>query len=70
MRPDQLGSGLAISGTTADGGQVEALEASDPQSWIIGVQSHPERREFTPPAFARLWQAFVEAAASRMAGVR
>jgi len=31
------------------------------------VQSHPERPEFTPPEFARLWEAFV-AAARRQGG--
>lgn len=64
ISPDQLGSGLAVSGTTLDGAQVEAFEASDPDAWVFGVQNHPERPEFTPAAFARLWQAFVEAARS------
>jgi gamma-glutamyl-gamma-aminobutyrate hydrolase PuuD len=62
LRPDQLGAGLTVSATTADGELVEALEASDPERWVFGVQNHPERPEFTPPAFARLWRAFVEAA--------
>lgn len=65
LRPDQLGSGLSVSGTTEEGALVEAFEASDPDAWIFGVQNHPERTEFTPPAFARLWQAFVAAAAAR-----
>jgi putative glutamine amidotransferase len=65
FRPDQLGEGLAVGGTTPDGALVEALEASGPNDWIIGVQNHPERTEFTPPAFSRLWQAFVAAAAER-----
>jgi putative glutamine amidotransferase len=65
LRPDQLGTGLRVSGTTTDGGLVEAFEASDPARWIFGVQNHPERREFTPPAFRRLWAAFVAAAAAR-----
>jgi putative glutamine amidotransferase len=64
IRPDQLGDGLAVSGTTVNGAQVEAFEASDPEAWVFGVQNHPERPEFTPPAFARLWQAFVDAARS------
>jgi putative glutamine amidotransferase len=64
LRPDQLGAGLRASGTTEDGQLVEAVEATDPHRWIFGVQSHPERAEFTPPAFQRLWQAFVEAATS------
>lgn len=64
LRPDQLGSGLRVSGTTEDGELVEAFEASDPDTWIFGVQNHPERPEFTPPAFGRLWRAFVDAAAT------
>jgi putative glutamine amidotransferase len=65
LRPDQLGAGLSVSGTTEDGELVEAFEASDPDAWIFGVQNHPERPEFTPPAFRRLWQSFVAAAAGR-----
>jgi putative glutamine amidotransferase len=65
LRPDQLGGGLRVSGTTPDGQLVEAFEASASDRWVIGVQNHPERSEFTPPAFRRLWQAFVAAAADR-----
>lgn len=65
IRPDQLGDGLAVSGTTDDGSLVEAFEAADGDDWLFGVQSHPERPEFTPPAFERLWQAFVSAAGVR-----
>lgn len=68
VRPDQLGDGLAVSATAEDGAQVEAIEASDPDAWIFGVQNHPERAEFTPPEFARLWQEFVAAAADRRGG--
>ncbi len=64
VRPDQVGAGLSVAGTTLDGAQVEAFEASDPETWVFGVQNHPERPEFTPPEFARLWQAFVDAATS------
>ena len=67
IRPDQVGEGLAVAGTTLDGAQVEAFEAADPRTWIFGVQSHPERPEFTPPEFARLWEAFVAAAAQGQA---
>ena len=70
IRPGQLAAGLAISGTTEDGDLVEAFEAADPNEWLFGVQSHPERTEFTPPAFERLWQAFVVAAADRREGAR
>lgn len=68
VRPDQVGAGLTVAGTTLDGAQVEAVEASDPEAWVFGVQNHPERPEFTPPEFARLWQAFVEAAAAHRDG--
>ena len=68
VRPDQLGDGLAVSATAEDGAQVEAIEAADPDTWVFGVQNHPERPEFTPPEFARLWQAFVAAAAERRGG--
>ncbi|HEY7526823.1 MAG TPA: gamma-glutamyl-gamma-aminobutyrate hydrolase family protein [Candidatus Limnocylindria bacterium] len=62
LRPDQLGTGLRVGATTPDGELVEAFEAAAPDRWVIGVQNHPERSEFTPPAFRRLWQAFVAAA--------
>ena len=68
VSPDQVGDGLAVAGTTLDGAQVEAIEASDPDTWVFGVQNHPERAEFTPPEFARLWQAFVAAADDRRGG--
>ena len=68
VRPDQLGDGLAVSATAEDGDQVEALEASEPDTWVFGVQNHPERPEFTPPEFDRLWRAFVAAAAERRGG--
>jgi putative glutamine amidotransferase len=41
---------------------VEALEASS-ERFVVGVQCHPERTEFTPPEFDRLWEAFVGACA-------
>ncbi len=39
---------------------IEAFEATDGR-FVVGVQCHPERTESTPPAFERLWAAFVEA---------
>lgn len=46
---------------------VEALEAEG-ERFVVGVQCHPERTEFTPPEMERLFRAFVEAAAQRAAG--
>lgn len=69
IRPSDLASGLRAAGTSPhqDGELVEALEAVDAEQWVVGVQSHPERTEFTPPAFGRLWRDFIAAAsAARM----
>jgi putative glutamine amidotransferase len=42
------------------GDLVEAFEAADDR-FVVGIQCHPERTESTPPAFERLWAAFVDA---------
>ena len=67
IRPDDLAPGLVVSAVAPhhDGELVEALEAADPEDWLIGVQFHPERPEFIGPEFARLWRAFVDAARVR-----
>jgi putative glutamine amidotransferase len=64
IRPDQVGHGLRISGYSPhpEGDLVEAFEDEDPGRWLMAVQSHPERTEFTSPEFERLWASFVEAA--------
>jgi putative glutamine amidotransferase len=64
VRPDQVGHGLRISGYSPhhDGDLVEALEDADPDRWLMAVQSHPERTEFTSPEFERLWASFLGAA--------
>ena len=49
---------------------VEALELPGDR-FVVGVQCHPERTEFSPPGFERLWSAFVDAARrSRLRGDR
>jgi putative glutamine amidotransferase len=65
---DRLAPGLRISAVADhdDAGQlVEAVESTDPDRWLIGVQCHPERTESSPPVFDRLWAAFVAACAER-----
>lgn len=62
VRSEDLAPGL-VAAAWADssaGRLVEALEAADGRP-ILGVQCHPERTEFTPPQFQRLWAYFVEA---------
>lgn len=53
----ELAPGLTVSARAADG-TIEAVETTD-TSWVLGVQFHPEQN----PADARLFEAFVEAAA-------
>lgn len=68
ITPDRLAPGLRIAATAvhAGGGElVEAVESSDPDRWLVGVQCHPERTESSPPVFERLWAAFVAACAER-----
>ena len=67
--PEGLAPGLVSAGTAehAGGILVEALETTDPDRFLIGVQCHPERLTSTPPAFLRLFRAFVQAAAVRAA---
>ncbi len=65
VRPGDLAPGLRAVGVAPhpDGELVEALESADPADWLVGVQFHPERPEFTGPEFECLWRAFVSAAA-------
>ena len=64
VRTADVAPGLAASGwSPGEGGElVEALEGRDPTHFVLGVQSHPERTESTPPEFERLFRFFVDAA--------
>jgi len=59
-----LAPGLRASGIAPheQGDLVEALEGTDDDRWLLGVQCHPERTESSPAEFARLWDAFIGAA--------
>ena len=61
VRPADLGPGLVASATSTSpvGELVEALETRAGR-FVVGVQSHPERTESTPPAFERLFAVFVD----------
>jgi gamma-glutamyl-gamma-aminobutyrate hydrolase PuuD len=64
VRPADLAPGLvaaAWAGSNA-GEVVEALEASGDR-FVVGVQCHPERTEYSPPELEAVWAAFVAAAA-------
>lgn len=62
VRPGDLAPGLVASAfaDSPAGSLVEALEAPGSR-FVVGVQCHPERLESTPPAFERLWTAFIAA---------
>ena len=64
---DRLASSLiATAGAPHDGAYlIEALEARDPDRWLVGIQCHPERTESSSPVLERLWNAFVAAARDR-----
>jgi putative glutamine amidotransferase len=72
VRPGDMAPGLRAVGLAPHpGGElVEALESADPADWLVGVQFHPERPEFTGPEFERLWRAFVSAAGVVRSGRR
>ena len=68
ITPDRLAPGLRVAASADHAGAgelVEAIESTDPDRWLIGVQCHPERTESSPPVFERLWAAFVAACAER-----
>jgi putative glutamine amidotransferase len=73
VTPARLAPGLRASATAphADVGElVEAVEATDPDRWLIGIQCHPERTESSPLVLERLWAAFVAACRDRSAANR
>lgn len=63
IRASDIARGLVASAWAGSpaGDLVEGLEAADGR-FLIGIQSHPERTESTPPAFERLFAVFVDAA--------
>jgi putative glutamine amidotransferase len=61
LREAQKSPALLASAYSLGDGIIEALE-SPAHRWVLGVQSHPEREDETPRAFARLFQRLVERA--------
>ncbi len=68
VRPEDVAPGLvATAWSTGPGDElVEAVELPG-ERFVVGVQCHPERTEFSPAGFERLWSAFVAAATDRAA---
>lgn len=62
---DDLAPGLVATAWAAgtDGDLVEAVELPG-ERFVVGVQCHPERTEFSPTGMERLWASFVRAASA------
>jgi len=67
VTPERLAPGLRASALAQHEGTVlvEGLESSDPDRWVVGVQCHPERDDYSPPVLEQLWDAFLDAARAR-----
>jgi gamma-glutamyl-gamma-aminobutyrate hydrolase PuuD len=65
---DRLADGLVVTGR-ADDGTIEAVELEG-DAWIVGVQWHPEDTAGDDAVQQRVFDAFVEQAASRGARIR
>lgn len=57
----RLGRDLRVAARSPDG-IIEAIESTDPNRFLIGVQWHPERMVQDDSKQAKLFQAFIEAA--------
>lgn len=69
VRASDVAPGLIANAWAAspDGDLVEGFE-TDGQRFVVGVQCHPERTEFTPDAFERLFGVFVDACRGALRG--
>ena len=57
---DQLGTGLSVTARALDG-IIEAIEDTDADLYVIGVQSHPESIENSiVPRWRRLFRSFID----------
>lgn len=59
----RLGEGLRATAVSPDG-LIEAVEAEDPEVWIVGVQWHPELMSLRYQHHAGLFNALVDAASA------
>jgi putative glutamine amidotransferase len=59
---DVVGDGLRAVATSPEDGVIEAVEGTQPEHFVLGVQWHPERTYKEEPASRALFAAFVEAA--------
>jgi len=57
-----LGDRLRIVARSPEDGVIEAIEGSDPERFLLGVQWHPERTRQTSAASRAIFHAFLQAA--------
>jgi gamma-glutamyl-gamma-aminobutyrate hydrolase PuuD len=61
LREAQRSPRLMSTAYSVEDGLIEGLESPE-QSWVIGLQCHPERQDEVPRTFANLFAAFLERA--------
>ena len=61
VHPSNKATDLAVAAYRNEDGMIEALE-SNHHAWVIGVQSHPQRKNEMPRGFQNLFTSFVQAA--------
>ena len=59
---DVAGDGLRVVARCPEDGVIEALEGTQPQHFVLGVQWHPERTYAEEPVSRALFAAFIDAA--------
>ncbi len=61
---DIVGDGLRIAAKSPQDGVIEAVEGTDPDHFVLGVQWHPERHFDADPVSQKLFRSFIVAAKS------
>lgn len=60
---DQVGDGLRVAARCPEDGVIEAIEGTDPEHYVLGVQWHPERSFDRDAPSRRIFESLVDAAA-------
>ncbi|MSQ15369.1 MAG: gamma-glutamyl-gamma-aminobutyrate hydrolase family protein, partial [Dehalococcoidia bacterium] len=61
VHPSNKAAELIAAAYRTEDGVIEALESNN-HTWVIGVQSHPQRKNEMPEGFQNLFTSFVQAA--------
>lgn len=63
--PEKVGDGLRVVARCPDDGVIEAVEGTQPEHFVVGVQWHPERGVDADPVSRAIFQSFVAACACK-----